>query len=76
MLDALHEPRFADQAPAEVFARLLDEDPRVAAIQSGPRCERVASAYVKFEAPSTATNSSTSIRSPVFSSQMHGFFPE
>ena len=45
-------------------------------IQSGPRCVRVASAYVKFEAPSTATNSSTSIRSPVFSSQMHGFLPE
>jgi putative transposase len=26
VLDVLHEPRFADQAPAEIFARLLDED--------------------------------------------------
>ena len=26
MLDLLHEPRFADQAPAEVYARLLDEN--------------------------------------------------
>ena len=25
VLDVLHEPRFADQAPAEVYARLLDE---------------------------------------------------
>ena len=26
VLDVLHEPRFADQAPAEVYARLLDEN--------------------------------------------------
>ena len=25
MLDVLHEPRFADKAPAEVYATLLDE---------------------------------------------------
>ena len=26
VLDLLHEPRFADQAPAEIYAALLDED--------------------------------------------------
>jgi putative transposase len=26
VLDVLHEPRFADQAPAEIYARLLDEN--------------------------------------------------
>jgi putative transposase len=26
VLDLLHEPRFADQAPAEIFATLLDQD--------------------------------------------------
>lgn len=26
VLEVLHEPRFADQAPAEVYARLLDEN--------------------------------------------------
>jgi hypothetical protein len=38
------------------------------AMKSGPRCVIVASAKVKFDAPNTATNSSTSIRSPVFGS--------
>jgi hypothetical protein len=28
VLDVLHEPRFTDQAPAEVYARLLDENRR------------------------------------------------
>lgn len=26
VLNLLHEPRFADQAPAEIYAALLDED--------------------------------------------------
>jgi putative transposase len=26
VLDVLHEPRFADQASAEVYARVLDEN--------------------------------------------------
>ncbi len=46
------------------------------AIQSGPRCEYVASAYVRFDAPSTATKSSTSITSPVAASTIRGLLPE
>jgi hypothetical protein len=29
-LDVLHAPDFADQAPAEVYATLLDQDPMMA----------------------------------------------
>ena len=46
------------------------------AIQSGPRCVYVASAYVKFDAPSTATKISTSTISPVAVSTICAFFPE
>jgi putative transposase len=34
ILDALHEPRFADKAPAEVYATLLDEGTYVGSIRT------------------------------------------
>jgi putative transposase len=34
VLDVLHEPRFADQAPAEVYAALLDEGRHLGSIRT------------------------------------------
>jgi len=48
----------------------------VEATKSPSLCVRVASAYVKLLAPSTATKSSTSVTSPVAGSTMRGLRPE
>lgn len=40
LLDTLHEPRFVDLAPAEVFATLLDEGRYLGSVRSRPGLPR------------------------------------
>jgi len=55
VLDVLHKPRFADQPPAQVYAKLLDEGRYLCSIRTMHRLRRNAADPARGECSDPAT---------------------